>query len=63
MEKQIPNTMKAPRMSRDDVVNNILLAAQPTNGRDDRAACFSPLLPCVTPWPGSPAPISAWMEA
>ena len=30
MEKQIPNTMTARNMSRDQVVNDVLLAAQPT---------------------------------
>ena len=30
MEKQIPNTMKARNMSRDQVINDVLLAAQPT---------------------------------
>jgi len=30
VEKQIPNTMKARNMSRDQVINDVLLAAQPT---------------------------------
>ena len=30
VEKQIPNTMKARSMSRDEVINDVLLAAQPT---------------------------------
>jgi 3-hydroxybutyrate dehydrogenase len=30
VEKQIPNTMKARNMSRDEVINDVLLAAQPT---------------------------------
>ena len=30
VEKQIPNTMKARNMNRDQVINDVLLAAQPT---------------------------------
>jgi NAD(P)-dependent dehydrogenase (short-subunit alcohol dehydrogenase family) len=30
VEKQIPNTMKARNMDRDQVINDVLLAAQPT---------------------------------
>ena len=30
VEKQIPNTMKARNMSRDQVINDVLLASQPT---------------------------------
>jgi 3-hydroxybutyrate dehydrogenase len=30
VEKQIPNTMRARNMSRDQVINDVLLAAQPT---------------------------------
>jgi 3-hydroxybutyrate dehydrogenase len=30
VEKQIPNTMNARNMSRDQVINDVLLAAQPT---------------------------------
>ena len=30
MEKQIPNTMKARSMTREQVINDVLLAAQPT---------------------------------
>ena len=30
VEKQIPNTMKARNMGRDQVINDVLLAAQPT---------------------------------
>ena len=30
VEKQIPNTMRARDMSRDQVINDVLLAAQPT---------------------------------
>ena len=30
MEKQIPNTMKARNKSRDQFINDVLLAAQPT---------------------------------
>jgi 3-hydroxybutyrate dehydrogenase len=30
VEKQIPNTMKARNMDRDQVINDALLAAQPT---------------------------------
>ena len=30
VEKQIPNTMKARNMRRDQVINDVLLAAQPT---------------------------------
>src|SRR6201989_3646616 len=32
VEKQIPNTMKAHDMRRDQVINDVLLAAQPTKG-------------------------------
>ncbi|AJA08528.1 D-beta-hydroxybutyrate dehydrogenase [Sphingopyxis fribergensis] len=41
VEKQIPDTMKARAMTRDEVVNNVLLAAQPTKAfvqPDDVAA-------------------------
>ncbi|ACB96571.1 3-hydroxybutyrate dehydrogenase [Beijerinckia indica] len=30
VEKQIPDTMKARNLSRDEVINNVILAAQPT---------------------------------
>jgi 3-hydroxybutyrate dehydrogenase len=30
VEKQIPNTMNARRMRRDEVISDVLLAAQPT---------------------------------
>ena len=64
VENQIPDTMKARGLTREQVMNDVLLAAQPTKRfvTPEEVAAWRCSCAATTP-PRSPAPTSAWTAA
>ena len=65
VENQIPDTMKARSLTKEQVINDVLLAAQPTKQfvTVDQVAALAVFLCCATPRARSPAPTCRWTAA